>query len=154
MIRERIDIHGVVRDMETRGEVPALQMKREELGLIKEAPTLRWLEGQELWDKRFKRAAKRVLRNREKVKSKAQRMLDNARDQGLLLSREHAPVVSNLRAEAMQRRGSSRDTIDGIIQEDRRWGPLDLDDEDPPPSAIAKRRDTVGPAFVDSLKKI
>ena len=154
MIRERIDIHGAVRDMEPRGEIPALQMKCEELGLIKEAPALRWLEGQELWDKRFKRSAKRVLRNREKVKAKAKKMLDNARSQGLLLSHENAPVVSNLRAEAMQRRGSSRDTIDGIIQEDRRWGPLDLDDENPPPSAIAKRRDTVGLAFAVSLKRI
>jgi hypothetical protein len=151
MTRERIDIHGSVRDMEPRGEISALKINCEELGLIKEAPALRWLEGQELWDKRFKRSAKHVVRNREKVKAKAKKMLDNARDQGLLLSHENAPVVRNLRAEAMQRRGSSQDATDGIIQEDRRWGPLDLDDENPPPSAIAKRRDTVGLTFALSV---
>jgi len=30
----------------------------------------------------------------------------------------------------------------GVIDVERRWGPLDLEDEHPPPTAIAHRRDT------------
>lgn len=72
-------------------------------------------------------------------------MVDNARRQGLILSREALP-------EDLQRSISVglRNRVDRI-QEDRRWGPLDLDDEGPPLTAIAKRRDT--PEAISLLKK-
>lgn len=100
---------------------------------------MRWLTGQEKWDKTFKHAAEKSIRKRRHNEAKARRILDNARDQGLLLSREKTPSIIN----ACKSTISSEYSADGAVQEVRRWGPLDLDDEKPPPSAIAKRRDTV-----------
>lgn len=135
MIRERVDIHGVARPMETAEEIPALKMRPGQIGIIKEGPTIRWLKGQEDWDKRYKRSAERVMKRRSKIEAKTKLFLDNARAQGLILTGERPkvePSSSRLHDESDR------------IQEDRRWGPLDLDDERPPPTAIANRRDTVG----------
>lgn len=133
MIRERVDIHGQIREMEPRDQIQALSIPPEQIGLIKQAPAKRWLKGQQEWDQIYRRSAKRAMKKRVKLEAKAQRMIDNARQQGLMLTNETSsgPVVS-------------RDqNTEGIIQIDRRWGPLDLDEENPPPSAIVKRRDTV-----------
>ena len=52
-------------------------------------------------------------------------------------------------------RKSSRSisTLTGI-DEDRRFGPLDLDDENPPPSAIARRRDRVRRIVVSTISLV
>ncbi|GLB33981.1 putative steryl acetyl hydrolase [Lyophyllum shimeji] len=145
MIRERVDIDGITRPMEPPEQIHALKVSPEEIGIIKEGPVLRWYKGQLEWDKRFPRAGKEVLRKRAKLEAKAAKMLDNAHRQGLIHSR-------GLPAEDLERSISagSRNRVERI-QEDRRWGPLDLDDERPPPSAIAKRRDT--PEALALLKK-
>lgn len=136
MIRERVNIHGRARPMEPKEDVPALQLQPGDVGIIKEAPTLRWLKGQEQWDQQYRKDAERAVKQRHKIEGKAQRMLDNARDQGLLLSREGQGKHTS------DKSGEDKLTP-GAIQLDRRWGPLDLDEEQPPPTAIAKRRDTV-----------
>ncbi|KAF5387616.1 hypothetical protein D9615_000559 [Tricholomella constricta] len=144
MIRERVDISGVSRPMEPPEEIPALNIRPGQVGLIKEAPTRRWLDGQEQWDKRFKRSAKRAIKRRVRLEAKAERILDNARLQGLIISGETTPQEKST-SIGLQHNKPDR------IQDDRRWGPLDLDDERPPPSAIAKRRDT--PEALALLKK-
>lgn len=138
MIRERVDIHGRIRPMEPPEEIPALQLRPEQIGIIKQAPALRWAEGQGEWDVTFRQAAKRAIKKRQKIETKWQTMLEHAKEQGFIMERDHSPTVHH-RGPTSQ----SVDTEDGTIQEDRRWGPLDLADENPPPSAIAKRRDTV-----------
>lgn len=130
MIRERVNIHGISRPMEPSRDIQALKLRPGQIGIIKEGPTIRWLKGQEEWDKRFKRTAEKAIKRRSKIEVKAKMLLDNARAQGLILTGE-------------QRHGAPRSGEEDKIQEDRRWGPLDLDDERPPPTAIAKRRDTV-----------
>ncbi|KAJ7490392.1 alpha/beta-hydrolase [Mycena galericulata] len=135
MIRERVDIKGQTRPMEPREDMSVLRLKPAEIGIIKEAPTMRWLTGQEKWDRKYKRQAERAFRKRQKNEEKARKLIGNARDQGLTLSSDRNPELSQVVS-------SSAHTTDGIIQEERRWGPLDLDDEKPPPTAIAKRRDT------------
>ncbi|KAJ3739568.1 hypothetical protein DFH05DRAFT_1513838 [Lentinula detonsa] len=142
MIRERVDIRGVTRDMEPREDITCLQIKPSQIGLIKEAPCTRWSEGQQKWDIVFAREAKKVLRHRIKIERKVQNMLDNARDQGLLLVGESDVTDRAQARNASTERSTSANPKDGTIRDDRRWGPLDLDDERPPPSAIAKRRDT------------
>ncbi|KAG5648902.1 hypothetical protein DXG03_000251 [Asterophora parasitica] len=145
MIRERVDINGISRPMEPPEEIRALALRPGEVGIIKEGPTRRWLEGQEQWDHEFKRSAKRAMKRRYKLELKAERLIDNARLQGLILTGEATPqelqrTMSNGYADKLDR-----------IQDERRWGPLDLDGERPPPSAIAKRRDT--PEALALLKK-
>jgi hypothetical protein len=50
MIRERVNIKGVPRLMEPREEMSVLAIKPAQIGIIKEAPTIKWLKGQEEWD--------------------------------------------------------------------------------------------------------
>ena len=146
MIRERVDILGHVRPMEPKDEVPALRLHPSEVGVIKEDPVRRWLAGQEKIDRKFKRSAERVMKKRKKLEAKAEKMLADARDKGLVLHGDGGRIQGDVqRAD----RGASNPSISSVdservIDEDRRWGPLDLEGERPPPSAIAKRRDTVG----------
>lgn len=124
--------------MESKEDIPALHVNPHEIGLIKEEPCMRWAKGQDIWDNKFKSSAVKANLKRDKIKVKAERMISNARDQGLRLT-------SELHGEEPERQTVSRseEKADGTIQVDRRYGPLDLDDEHPPPTAIAKRRDTV-----------
>ncbi|ESK94434.1 putative lipase esterase from carbohydrate esterase family ce10 [Moniliophthora roreri MCA 2997] len=150
MLRERVDIKGRTRPMEPREEIPTLRLKPGEVGLIKEAPAIRWNQGQEIWDRRFQKRAIKVIKQREKIAKKAQRMVDNAREQGFSLRRETTNPLQETRNTNTET-STSDNIVDGTIQEDRRWGPLDLDDEQPPPSAICHRRDT--PEALALLKK-
>ncbi|KAL0570091.1 hypothetical protein V5O48_011866 [Marasmius crinis-equi] len=141
MVRERVNIHGRVRRMEPRESIPALQVKPGEIGLIKEAPAVRWHQGQEKWDKRFRKRGEKVMRKRVAIEKKTQKMIDQARQHGFSLVHEpEVPFIAG--AQLPPHSKLSKKLRDGKIQTDRRWGPLDLDDEDPPASAIAKRRDT------------
>ncbi|KAK1231819.1 hypothetical protein PQX77_005033 [Marasmius sp. AFHP31] len=142
MVRERVNIHGRVRRMEPRDEMQALQVKPAEVGLIKEAPAVRWHQGQEQWDKMFKKRAKKILKKRAHYETKSEKMIGLAREQGFSLVREPEPEVLILTKPPSRPDSKARKDRDGSIQANRRWGPLDLDDEDPPPSAIANRRDT------------
>jgi hypothetical protein len=132
-----------------------------QIGLIKEAPVRRWHRGQAMWDDRFKRQSKKVLEKRKQLEEKAEEIIRHATRQGLVVNTgegearasgekagEGARGEQDADRPAVQpqaRRESSRSvlTTTGIIDENRRYGPLDLEDENPPPSAIAKRKDTV-----------
>lgn len=135
MVRERVDVYGRVRQMEPEQDIDILQLSAKDIGLLKEAPARRWLSGQEHWDKKFKSSAKRVIKARKKNEEKYQKLLARAYELGLI----HVSDDVGLQRASSGATGAD----DGKIQPDRRWGPLDLDEEDPPPSAIAKRRDTV-----------
>ncbi|KAG0709807.1 hypothetical protein DFH29DRAFT_885883 [Suillus ampliporus] len=135
MIRERVDVHGQVRSMEPKEDIAALQLRPSEIGIIKEETVFKWLEGQEEWDRRFKYRRTKIIKKRKVFEAKANSMIKSARERGLLLAGEsdnlaERPTVGGTNSE------------NGAIQEDRRWGPLDLGDERPPPTAIAARRDT------------
>ncbi|KAI0722242.1 alpha/beta-hydrolase [Cerioporus squamosus] len=136
MIRERVDVMGNVRPMEPVEEIEALRIPTQQIGVIKELPVRRWLEGQEEWDRRYKRTADRVIRKRKHYEAKAQRLLDHAREQGLI----HDELTPQSSRVSIPDGASHLST--GDIQSQKRWGPLDLKDERPPPTAIAKRRDT------------
>jgi hypothetical protein len=141
MIRERVDVHGRVRLMELKEDIAALRLRPSEIGIIKEDTLFKWLEGQEEWDRRFKYRAIKVTKKRKLYEAKADSIMKSAREQGLLLVGESDGVVDMPTVE----RSSSIAVVSRkkAIQEDRRWGPLDLADERPPPTAIAGRRDTV-----------
>lgn len=141
MVRQRVNIHGQTRPMEPMDEISALNIPPEHVGLIRQAPAERWFNGQKEWDKMYRKRAKKAIRTRKKITLKAQKLLENARSQGLQLSDGSDRDIPY----PLHKRG------DGIIQKDRRWGPLDLEHEQPPPSAIAQRRDT--PEALALLKK-
>lgn len=145
MLRERVDIYGRVRPMEPKDQIEALQVSPGEIGLIKEAPVKHWLVGQEKWDKKFKRSAMRVAMKRKHYEDKATRLLEHARQQGLELRHEKDPAPIRHDSTA-----SYNDCQD--FEHERRWGPFDIEGEQPPPSAIAGRRDT--PEAVALMKKV
>ncbi|KAH7931203.1 alpha/beta-hydrolase [Leucogyrophana mollusca] len=153
MIRERVDIHGHTRPMEPKDQIAALRLKPSEIGIIKEGPLYKWLLGQKEWDQQFRRSAENALKKRRKQEAKAQLMLEHAREQGLLMEGEsgHIPPRPSAKRSGSTATGVSGRATKGAIQEDRRWGPLDLADERPPPTAIAGRRDT--PEALALIKK-
>jgi len=142
MVRERVDIRGTVRTMEPRENLQALKLTPCQIGVIKAAPAQRWNDGQKKWDERFSANTKKVLEQKAYYEAKAERMIKNALDQGFV-HRSHGrpPEGDEFPGKA------SMDTSIGRTQTDRRWGPLDLQNERPPATAIAGRRDTVGPCL-------
>ncbi|KAH8149306.1 uncharacterized protein LAJ45_06846 [Morchella importuna] len=66
MIRQQIDRHGRIFDLPPPSEFLALQMKPEEIGVIKETPVRRWMAAKEKWDTKFAAAKKEVQRRRAK----------------------------------------------------------------------------------------
>ncbi|EIN10888.1 alpha/beta-hydrolase [Punctularia strigosozonata HHB-11173 SS5] len=139
MIRERVDIYGQVRAMESPDDIAILHIPPSQIGIIKEAPVRRWLRGQDEWDRKYKHTAERVRKQRRKNEIKAARMITHARDKGLLMVDETSPVLPRTESETSL---GSLPSTGGVIQEERRWGPLDLEGENVPPSAICNRRDT------------
>ena len=145
--------------MEPPEEIPALRIPPSQIGLIKEAPVRRWLRGQAMWDEQFKRQSKKAFEKRKKLKEKAESIVRHATRGGLVVTTDGGETqtppereggaggeqdVSRPKAGPQGRSKSTRSiSTKGIIDEDLRFGPLDLDDENPPPSAIAGRRDTV-----------
>ena len=114
-IRERVSALGKVRPMELAEEIEALRLRPQEIGIIKEKPVRRWLEGQDKWDKKYKRTADRVIRKRRHYEAKAQRLLDHAREQGVIHN-ELKPQTS--RVSLTDGGGSQL----GEIDSQRRWG--------------------------------
>lgn len=170
MIRERVDIHGRVRPMEPEDEIPALRLNPCAVGIIKEAPVRRWYEGQTAMDRKFESSARKIIKQRKKVEARVERMLTEAREAGLMLEhdreREAPPEINDaatgesskpkrkiLVRVASGQSGMSASTISSSVRidEHRRYGPLDLDGESPPPSAIAGRRDTVRKESANNL---
>jgi hypothetical protein len=144
-IRERVDVFGKVRLMEPAEEIPSLQLKPSEIGIIKEAPIRRWLDGQAKWDKLYKHSAERAISKRKKFTEHAEAMLRSARERGLTLVNENADedeTPTSERREFRRRASIASIRSNAAIQPDRRWGPLDLEGERVPPSAICNRRDT------------
>ena len=140
MIRERVDIRGLLRPLEDEHLLQALQMPIENIGKIKSGPVSRYLTGQELWDKKYKRTAKRVDKERAKNEAKAHAMLEQAANEGLLESMSE--VTEEKRT--LQRGGEQSESkrFEDGWADLAAFGPLDLQGEVPPPSAIAGRRDT------------
>lgn len=144
MIRERVNLHGVVRPMEPSEAISALCLEVSEIGLIKEGPALRWAEGQNEWDRRYSKKSQRVLKQKAQNQDKAAQIIRNALERGFVhVSHDQSVVYPHASPPQVGKRLRKRTSL-GTIQIDRRWGPLDLENECPPPSAIAARHDTVG----------
>lgn len=147
MIRQRVDVHGRTRQMEPEEGIPVLQISPNNIGLIREAPARRWLSGQAHFDKKFRAVAQRVVKKRKKNEKKYANFLKSVRDLGFVHESDLENATSTLAPDGF---ANGQD----VIHKDRRWGPLDLSEENPPPTAIAKRRDTVCRDFTSSYLKL
>lgn len=137
MIRERVDVRGAVRPMENESEMQAVKMYTEapqSVGIIKEGPTQRYLEGRHIWDERYKRTAKKVEKRRKDNEEKAEAMLRRAAEDGLLNKKSTGQAVPY--AADSKRPADWVENSNGI-------SPIDIAllGETPPPSALVGRRD-------------
>ncbi|WFD21188.1 hypothetical protein MCAP1_003449 [Malassezia caprae] len=124
MIRERIGREGHVRPMEPASHMSMLQLAPAQVGVVYARTYERFRRGHTIWDNKFRSQTKRLIKKRTQFERRARRLLDKAEAEGLLTD------------------------CGDILASGTRWtdlgsyGPADLQDEMPPPSAIVGRRDT------------
>lgn len=138
MIRERVNINGQIRPLEAEDQLQALRMPKDEIGKIKEGPCMRYIEGQEKMDKKFKKEAQRVEKRRAAYEEEAQRILKKAAEYGLF-----DPSKKETFKKGVVIPGGKKGTESDAWEDYPSYGPTDLADETPPPSAIAGRRDNI-----------
>ncbi|KAH8816157.1 hypothetical protein F5884DRAFT_212023 [Xylogone sp. PMI_703] len=66
MIRQRVDCHGNVYDLEPVQELQACCMQTSEIGVIKEAPVRKWMEVKKKYDSKYASDKRRVQKQRAK----------------------------------------------------------------------------------------
>ena len=66
MVRQRVDRHGNLYDLDPPQSLPALEMPANEIGVIKPAPVQKWLNAKKKWDSRYAREKRKVQRQRAK----------------------------------------------------------------------------------------
>ncbi|WVQ99705.1 hypothetical protein IAU59_006846 [Kwoniella sp. CBS 9459] len=150
MIRERVSTTGSTRPLEPASELGGMQMPLDEAGYLKEGPVMRYINGQALWDKKYRRAAKTVTRKREKNLKIAHREGRKIGMEWLKRAREkHGLDGRKMEGPADEPgTGGERDG-EGNVDEgegndilDQSWSwTWALNGEAPPPSAVVSRRD-------------
>ncbi|CAO1621755.1 unnamed protein product [Parajaminaea phylloscopi] len=146
MIRERVDVRGAVRPLEEEEQLQAIRLfvdHPEQIGVIREGPVKRYLEGQGLWDSKFKRTAKKVEKKRKANEELYERILEKAVASGKIGPHGGS---SDTRGQARPREwvvGREEGASGEEWVDEARYGPVDvaLSGETPPPSALAGRRD-------------
>jgi hypothetical protein len=154
MIRERVDMVGLCRPLEPEDQLGALTMPAEEIGMIKTAAVMRYLEGQAKWDHKFARTFKRVARHRarnlKRAKKDAPKIVEKWRRASPDATPRATPRTSPESTPEGTPEGSPRGSFSsdeylddpGTVAADETWAwNWALDDELPPPSAVVSRRD-------------
>lgn len=67
MIRQRVSRHGTVSALEPPTDLPACNMRPEDVGVVKEGPVRKWLEARRQWDNRFGSVRAKVQKRRLKA---------------------------------------------------------------------------------------
>ncbi|QRV97947.1 carbohydrate esterase family 10 protein [Ceratobasidium sp. AG-Ba] len=136
MIRERVSTSGVLRPLEPESELAACTMDLADIGAINAAAVKRYLEGQALWDEKFKSTIKSIAKERAKH-------LELARKEGRKsIAALHGALANgspSRKSEDDTGSASSSMTFLGSSTWNMSWA---LDGENPPPSSIVSRRDT------------
>ena len=105
----------------------------------------RYLEGQALWDKKFSNHVKKVARQREKNLALAKedniKMMSKLHDRLVRHHRSHPVTADNTSGESAASDNANNGNI-SLNSPLWNWS-WALEGEDPPPSSIVARRDTV-----------
>ncbi|WVQ77836.1 hypothetical protein IAR50_007531 [Cryptococcus sp. DSM 104548] len=156
MIRERIDPLGHTRPLSPVSAIPALQIPSEKIGLIKEGPAMRYINGQTLWDKKYKKVGERVEKKRRRNLNEAKKVAERGgEDRGFEgVVREVMKAEKEKSVQGKANKGKTKKKVAGDGDEaweseaeegengDSSWSwDWALQGEAPPPSAIVSRRD-------------
>lgn len=66
MIRQRVDRHGDIYPLASANELPALQLSKHEVGVIKTEPVRKWMEAKHQWDFKYARIKRKLQKQRIK----------------------------------------------------------------------------------------
>lgn len=66
MIRQRVDRHGNIFQLEPASELPGCCLPASEVGVIKEGPVKKWMKAKREWDTKFASAKRKVQKQRAK----------------------------------------------------------------------------------------
>lgn len=66
MIRQRVDRHGNIFNLEPASELPACNISTSDVGVIKEGPVKKWLAAKREWDTKFASSKRKVQKQRAK----------------------------------------------------------------------------------------
>ena len=64
MIRQRIDRHGNIHPLPVEASIPALNVRRDDIGEAKEEPLRRWMMAKQYWDAKYAKLKKKVQERR------------------------------------------------------------------------------------------
>ncbi|KAI9054297.1 hypothetical protein LZ554_001465 [Drepanopeziza brunnea f. sp. 'monogermtubi'] len=70
MIRQRVDRHGNIFNLELASELPACNVPASEVGIIKEGPVKKWMAAKREWDTKFASAKRKIQKQRAKEMAK------------------------------------------------------------------------------------
>lgn len=134
MIRERIDIRGVVRPLEPEDQLTAFQLPPDTVGRPSELTMRRYLNGKKLFDKKFASVSRKIQKNRSRHIERSKQ--DTVKNMLQLSNHIHE-----------EKQVKEKKTKQGIVEGLQSVGSWSwswvLDpDERPPPSSIVSRRDT------------
>jgi hypothetical protein len=156
MIRERVSTNGVLKTLEPESALAGCTLPIEKLGLVTETGAKRYLEGQALWDKKYKDAAQKVIRDRERhlklAKNHARKVMDRIQHKlDAVRAKEAEGVVGGTKdaGEGPQVPPDGGDDIRIMLNSPLWTWSWALQGEDPPPSSIAARGDTVSSILKD-----
>ena len=114
----------MIRRMEPKEEIPALNIPPRFIAVIKEEPVKRWLTGQEIWDNKYHRQALHVIQQRQKYEKKYAAAIEQARTRGLeLVHDQNWPTVFRQRRASVASTLSANSRVSvGEIVDDKRYG--------------------------------
>ncbi|KAL2403986.1 AB hydrolase superfamily protein C4A8.06c [Exophiala dermatitidis] len=67
MVRQRVDRHGMTYPLAHVQDLPALQLRPDEVGVVKPGPVRKWLEARKRWDAKYASVSIRVRKERIKA---------------------------------------------------------------------------------------
>ena len=131
MIRERVSTKGVVRSLESEGELQAFQLQPQYVGQVAEQSLNRFLEDREIFNRKFSKTFKSIEKHRHQNLKQFER--DTIKRLGFL---RQFLYKSDDEAEIKARKESL------ILSSQWGWAWALDEEEDPPPSSIVSRGDT------------
>lgn len=66
MIRQRVDRHGNLSQLEPESDLPCCNMSAKDIGVIKEGPVRKWMAAKRQWDTKFASSKRKVQKQRAK----------------------------------------------------------------------------------------
>ncbi|KAF4627770.1 hypothetical protein G7Y89_g10385 [Cudoniella acicularis] len=70
MIRQRVDCHGKIYDLEPASELPGCKLSPSEIGVIKEGPVKKWMAAKREWDTKFASVKRKIQKTRAREMAK------------------------------------------------------------------------------------